>query len=225
MPIRDIELSVLDFGVAAPNQSSAASFWIRNVGDAPLIVQGVVENARGNFGIPDQTIFPALLQPGSEMEVPCNFLAPPVPGVTLTSTFRVLSDDPSRVDSGDPILPGAMLEVKGQSGGHHLSEPIEFEQGVVVVSPPDSATFIFRSDGTAPVTLRVIELRELNSGANFSLSGAPPRMPAQLAPGAELMLTVTLTATLPGVYWADLIVKHNGTGPGVSQVRLRGDVS
>jgi len=225
MPIRDIELKVLDFGVMEPTQTSAASFWIRNVGDAPLTVQGVVVYNQGNFGVTDPTSFPALLQPGSEMEVLCGFLAPPVPGMTVAGTFRVLSDDPLRMDSSDPLLPGAVIEVKGRSGGPNLTEPLEFEQGVVVVSPPASATLTLRSDGTDPVTVRGVKLIELNRGTNFSVNSMPQiATTLVLAPGTELTLTVALTAIRRGVYEADLIVAHNGNPRRTSQVRLRGNV-
>lgn len=208
------ELQVLDFGAAAPNRTSTASFWIRNVGDAPLTVQGVVEFNRGNFGVISPAIFPAILQPGGEMEVPCGFLAPPVPGTIMDGQFSI--------GSNDPIRPSVALWLKGRAAGPHLTEPMEFEQGVVIVSPPSPVTFTFRSDGTAPVTVKETTLIGLNPGTNFSVSGVP-QLPATLAPGTELKLTVTLIANLPGVYEADLRVTHDGNPRMISGVRLHGN--
>jgi len=129
------------------------------------------------------------------------------------------------MDSSDPLLPGAVIEVKGRSGGPNLTEPLEFEQGVVVVSPPASATLTLRSDGTDPVTVRGVKLIELNRGTNFSVNSMPQiATTLVLAPGTELTLTVALTAIRRGVYEADLIVAHNGNPRRTSQVRLRGNV-
>ena len=72
-----------------------------------------------------------------------------------------------------------------------------------------------------------VKLIEPNQGTNFSVSSAPqipPLATLALAPGTELTLMVTLTATLPGDYEADLLVAHNGNPHRNSQVRLRGNV-
>ena len=212
IPARDLELKVLDFGVAAPTKISVASFWVRNMGDAPLTVQGVVEYNQDTFGVNDRSIFPATLQPGSEMEVPCCFGAPPVPG-PASGEFRVVSDDPLQPSDG------ALLKVKGKAAGPHLTDPGNLS--IHLVPPlPASATITFRSDGTDPVTLSEVTLA---TGTGFSVSGAP-QMPAQLAPGTELMLTLTLTATQPGFYYYQdqLRVAHDGNASGISQVVLSG---
>ncbi|MCU1265464.1 MAG: hypothetical protein JWM21_1782 [Acidobacteria bacterium] len=221
IPVRERELKTLDFGVAAPSQNTAASFWIRNIGDAQLTVQNLVIVNQGAFSA--NAVFPLALKPGNEIEVPCTFLAPPVAGMNVAGEFRLLSDDPIRMDSGDPLVPGAVLKLKGRSGGPKLAEPIEFEQGVVIVTQPAPVTFILKSVGTDPVTVREVKLIDLNPGSNFSVTSVP-QMSATLAPGTELTLTVTLTATQPGRYEADLVVTHNGNAHQSSQVRLRGSL-
>lgn len=219
VPVRDIELKVLDFGFAAPTQTSAVSFWIRNVGDAPLTVQEVssLHSLQDNFLAANTNVFPMTVPPGGEQEVPCVFTGSPIPGRSLGSELKVVSDDPLQ-----PIT-GAILLVKGRTAGPNLVEPIEFEQGLIIVGPPVPTTFTFRSDGTDPVTVRVVKLIELNPGTNFSVSSAP-QIPATLSPGTGLTLMVTLTATLPGDYEANLLVVHNGNPRRNSQVRLRGNV-
>lgn len=221
VPVRDIELKVLEFGVAAPAQTSAASFWIRNVGDAPLTVKEVssLHGPQGNFLAANTNVFPMTVPPGGEQEVPCVFNGGPVPGKSLGSEFKVVSDDPLQ-----PIT-GTILLVKGRTAGPNLVEPIEFEQGLIIVGPPAPTTLTFQSDGTDPVTVREVKLLELNPGTNFSVSSAPKIPPlATLAPGTKLTLTVTLTATLPGVYEAYLHVVHDGNPRRYSQVRLLGNV-
>jgi hypothetical protein len=206
--VRDREMKTLDFGAAAPSTNAAGSFWIRNVGDATLTVQGVVVVNQGSFGITNVTIFPATLAPRGEMEVPCDFLAPPAAGLPARGEFQILSDDPLR--------PSATLTVIGRAAGPHLAEPNQLLDLGTVPPSPGSATIGFRSDGTEPVTVRKVTLA---TGTDFSLSGAP-QMPAQLAPGAELRLTVTLTSTLQGNHQDQLLVAHDGPHPN-SQVLLR----
>ena len=206
---RERELKTLDFGAAAPSANAAASFWIRNTGNAPLTVPGVVVLNQESFGILNVTIFPATLAPKGEMEVPCDFLAPPIAGLPASGEFQVLSDDPLR--------PSARLTVRGRAAGPHLADPSELLDLGMVPPAPASATIGFRSDETEPVTLRTVELV---TGTDFSLSGAPPRMPAELAPGTELQLTVTLTSTLLGNHQDQLVVDHDGPHPN-SRVMLR----
>ena len=213
VPIRDIQLTELDFGVAAPNGTSAASFWIRNVGDAPLTVREVssLHNLQDSF-LADNSIFPATLPPGGEKEVPCVFYGGSLPGKFRSSELRVLSDD--------PLQSSGLLNVKGRTAGPHLTEPNELLDLGIVPPNPASATITFRSDGTNPVTLRRVYLR---LGTEFSVSGAP-LMHAQLAPGTALTLTVTLTATQPGVHQDRLFVSHDGQGGRDSNILLKGTV-
>ena len=222
--IPDIELKSLDFGTIAPDATATASFWVRNVGDAPLTVPGVIENLQSNFGIVAPAILPAVLAPNAEIEVQCQFLAPPVSGRHMAGSFRVLSDDPIRDDTGDPLIPGAVLEVTGRSGGPSLLEPAEFEQGIVVVHPPAATVFTFTSDGTEAVMVREAKLVDVTPGTNFSLTSAPA-LPARLDPSTVLTLSVTCIATAPGMYEVDLFVTHNGNPHSSSQVRLRAIVT
>ncbi len=202
-PRRELELELLDFGSAAPDQSVDKSFWIRNHGDAPLTVLGVVSQTSGNFGVSTQRTFPFTLQPGSEMEVPCSFRASPVPGRSEGGRLRITSDDPLR-NSTD-------LPVKGKAGGPSLTRldlagvPTERDAlDLGNVPPSHSANITFRSNGTAPVVLRLITM-PANEG--FSLAAGIPAPLPILAPAQELTLTVTLTAD-PGPYRAQLILNY-----------------
>jgi hypothetical protein len=213
IPLGDLELKVLDFGGAAPNTNAFASFWVRNVGDAPLTAQNVVVMNHTYFGVNNPNIFPATLQPGREIEVACGFRAPPISGLPIVSELRVTSDDPLR--------PTASLTLKGKAAGPHMVDPPELIDLGVVPPAPASVTVAFRSDGTDQVNVWRVTLAK---GTDFSVSGAP-QMPAQLAPGTELSLTVTLTATHPGYYQDQLLVAHDGRPSRMSQVLLRGRVA
>jgi predicted acylesterase/phospholipase RssA len=208
----NVELQVLDFGSVPPNTNATASFWIRNIGDAPLTARGVVVVGQSQFGIVDSTIFPATLSAGSQLRVASLFLAAPVPGMRSTGEFRILSDDPQR--------PEAILRVLGQAAGPHLAEPSELLD-FGVVSATVSTTITFRSDGSEAVSLRAIALA---TGTDFAVSGAPA-IPAQLVPGTDLKLTVTLTSTQSGSHQDQLILTHDGKPSHLSQIQLRAFVT
>jgi hypothetical protein len=206
--LEEPELTVLDFGAAAPGTGAASSFWIRNIGDAPLTVAGVAIVNQGSFGVTNVTIFPRTLVPGEEMEVPTSFLAYDVPGMRASGEFRIFSDDPLR--------PTATLVVTGRAAGPHLTDPSELLDLGVVPPAASSETVVFHSDGTDPVTIKGVSLAQ---GTDFAVSGVPA-LPAQLAPGTDLSLTVELIATARGQYQDQLRVAHDGR-PGGSHVLLR----
>ncbi len=195
---RDAELQVLDFGAAARSTTVAASFWIRNDGDGPLAVAAL------NLSILDGTFvvlraFPAVIAAGGELEVPCTYLAAGLPGSSASGHVDVVSDDPQR--------PTVVLIARGTVAGPHLAEPLGvFDLGDL--TPPASTTLTFRSDGTAPVTLRKVDFR---TGGAFAVTGAPS-LPAQLAPGTALVLTITAASATPGQYDDTLLLVHDGTG-------------
>jgi HYDIN/CFA65/VesB family protein len=205
LPHIEPELTVLDFGAPAPGTTSTRSFWLRNVGDAPLTVSGVVHT--GSFGITNPGVFPATIAPGGELEVGADFLASTRPGEVSAGEFSIGSDDPLRAK--------ATLMLKGSAAGPHLVEANEqFDFGTVPSG--STASFTYRSDGTAPVTVERVTL----SGHDFSVSTSAT-LPAQLAPGSELKLTVTVAAITPGQIYDTLMVYHDAKPSGHSQVALR----
>ena len=213
-------LATLDFGAANPSTNADASFWVRNDGDAPLVVQGVVEYERSTFGIRDATIFPATLGPGDELEVPCTFLAPAVHGVAAASILHVLANDPREAE--EPSV--GDLIVKGRSAGPHLANPLEVL--MLGTEPPlaTSADLVFRSDGTDPVKVKSVKLAHANQ---FSVTAVTPgnAVPLQLNPGTDLTVTVALTAMQPGSYQDWLVVTQDGSSSGRSQVQVNGYVA
>jgi len=221
VPIRDQELRALDFGVALPYQSTVASFWIRNLGDAPLTVKEVssLHSLQDYFLTANTNVFPMTVPPGGEQEVPCVFIGGPIAGRSQASELRVVTDDPLQ-----PVT-GTILLAHGRTAGPHLVEPPEMETGFILVRPPNATSITFGSDGTDAVQITLIEIRP---SSDFSLSGMPA-FPATLAPGTKLTLSVTLAATQPGRYEADLVLFHNGnpdlnSNPQPSQVKLLGNL-
>ena len=61
---------------------------------------------------------------------------------------------------------------------------------------------------------------KLVAGREFSVSAAPV-VPATLAPGTSIVVTVTVSATTAGPYQDQLVLAHDGNPSGQSSVLLR----
>lgn len=206
----EMELQTLDFGTAPPGGHASGSFWVRNLGDLPLVVQGIAIAADSNFSAADGTLFPVDIAPGGEHQVPCDFVAPTTAGTVIASRFTISSDDPAR--------PMAALDVVGRAAGPHLAEPIELlEMGAG--SPPPPARMSFTSDGSEPVTIKEIWL---TGGTLFSLNGVPT-LPLQLAPGATLAIGVMCTSTQPGQCRDTFIMLHDGKVSRRTQIMIHAE--
>ena len=212
--------TTLDFGSAPPSTLVERVFWIRNSGDAALVVQDVLVYDQTTFGITDASIFPATLQPREAMEVMCNFRAPAVSGFSAASLFHVRSNDPRQPQ--DPTV--GDLIVKGRAAGPHFLNPPEVLMLGTDTGLTTSADLVFQSNGTDPVTVKSVKLADSN---DFSVNGISPAnpMPLQVDPGNELRVTVALTATQPGSYQSRLFVVHDGSPSGDSQVIVNGYVA
>ena len=123
------------------------------------------------------------------------------------------------VYSDDPFRPDVVLRAAIQAAGPHLAEPPEIID-LGTAAPGDGTVVRFASDGSQPVS--VSEAR-LAVGRDFSLGGVPP-LPAEVAAGGELALTVTLTATAPGPRQDQLILRHDGNPARTSSILLRATI-
>jgi NTE family protein len=213
IPLQEPELTTLDFGTASVGTVVAKSFWIRNVGDAPLTVNGITFFGQMPFAVDDLSVFPLTLQPNEEVEVPSSFDTGSVPGRPAAGWFEISSNDPHR--------PTAVLNLIGRTAGPHLSRPAELGSAELLdfgpVTAPVSATLTFTSDGSDAVKAKDIQLID---GQAFSVATAPT-LPATLNPGDALTVTATFTGQTPGNYQDRLELRHDGAQSGSSTFLLR----
>jgi hypothetical protein len=189
------ELMSLDFGAVAPGTTSTRTFWIRNVGDVPLNVTGLTPGSN-LFWFPDLPGAQGVIQPGGELAVQANFLAPAMPGLRTQSELRV--------DTDDPLRPRAVLPVVGTSAGARLTTQPPERLTLDTTSPP-TGELVLTSAGTTAITLDVAKLDD----HDFTL-GLPP-LPVTLAPGTSLTVEVTYNGMQPGQHDAPLtLVLHDG---------------
>jgi Patatin-like phospholipase len=207
---REAELTLLDFGVAPVGESVVRSFWARNVGDEALAV-GLQSMELSRLSVANPANFPATLEPGDEIEVQVRFSSGYDPGLRRESELRIYSNDPLR-----PQVP---LRVVIQAAGPHFVEPPEvIDLGVVASGTGTVVTF--QSDGSESVSVTEVGLL---AGQHFALGGVPV-LPAQVAPGSALDLTVALTATAAGPYQDVVTIHHDGNRGRESSVLLRATI-
>jgi NTE family protein len=192
-----IELSHLDFLATAPGTTSLRTLWVRNVGDAPLSLTGLVTSDQTTFGFPAVPPAGTVIPPGGELGIDANFLAPSVPGTPMSGQLEIHTDDPMR--------PVAVLAVSGRAAGAHLS-PLPREVLNLNSGQPPTGQMILTSDGSDPVALTKFAL----TSRDFSVSGFPP-LPATLTPGTALTISVAYNGTVPGQHDAYLELDHDGT--------------
>ena len=203
------ELTALDFGAAAPGTLVAKSFFIVNVGDAPLTVSGIAVANQSSFGVSNPAMFPVTLAPGGEVEVPCNFNPGSVAGVPSGGELKIYSNDPAR--------PAASLRLAGRAAGPHLRTPGE----LLDLQNVTSGQLVYTSDGSVPVRIKSAKLA---SGQDFSISTAPA-LPALVNPGDAFVVTVAVTAPVPGMYQDQLELVHDGAPNGSSAATIRAEES
>lgn len=180
---------------------------MRNVGDLPLTISGVSTTNQSVFGFGDLSMLPATLVPGGEVGIEANFLASAVAGMPAAAELQVHTDDPLR--------PLAALGVTGRAAGPHLTlQPPEVLDLGAGTAPTGVLTIT--SDGTDPVALRRVDVTD----PSFAVSGLPA-LPASLAPGTSLGLTVTCNPAAPGLHMTWLTLMNDGSPNGQAQVNVQ----
>ncbi|MBI5528041.1 MAG: choice-of-anchor D domain-containing protein [Deltaproteobacteria bacterium] len=111
--------------------------------------------------------------------------------------------DGSTLDAGgDPAMPdgGATPKI--------CPEPVSVDFGTMFVGQTKTQTVVFRSCGTAPVSLLGVELAAA-SGNWFALGVVSPSLPATLEPGAEVRVAAACTPAGTGSQQGQLDVFTN----------------
>jgi NTE family protein len=204
------ELTALDFGTAGLNTQVAKSFWIWNIGDAPLTVHGVAITGLGAVTFVNFSMFPLTLGTNGDVEVQCSFNSGAVAGANNHGELEIQSDDPLR--------PTAFLQALLRAAGPHLHIPGELlDLGQVPAQA--TGTLTYTSDGSDPVTIKSVTLA---SGVDFAVS-TQPTVPASIAPGDPFLVTIRVTGTTPGLHIDRLEMVHNSAPNGLATAEIRAD--
>ena len=146
-----------------------------------------------------------------------------IPGgdsITVDVTYSPVSDEDggyAYVDSNDPDNPNAPVELVGTSGSPRLLiDPPSFDFGELPVYCRNSVTHTLSNDGTADLTISGV----YQTGEGYTLN-SDLGLPATLAPGDSVEVSVEFEALLPATLAGGLWVESNDPG-GTREARHSG---
>jgi Abnormal spindle-like microcephaly-assoc'd, ASPM-SPD-2-Hydin len=193
----------LAFGQVAVGERATRIVQLFNVGSADLHVVSFTRTAGSpEFSIISGPATPVTVAPGEEIDYTVQF-APTSPG-DKTATFTVQSDDPNSPTqipasgtgvTGEIELPSSSLDFGGIPVDNRTS-PHSADQVVTVVNKASCS----RCD------LHVTSLAITGADASDFQVVAPPSLPATIAPGSHLDLTVRFNPSDAGLRTATLTI-------------------
>jgi hypothetical protein len=191
--------ALLDFGVLQPGQPATRSLVIRNDGDLPLEVSGLVPVAGLGFTVDPAQAFPVIVAPGAQGSVPLIPFGAAVLG-TLYAEFDVFSNDPSHASSPPRLV------VVGTIAGPRIRYTDYLDLGVAATAPRSGRVTI-ENIGTADLEIQNV----LQQAAPvFTLPGQPREF--TVAPGDQHAVTIEFAPDKPGAYGATLTLQTNVPG-------------
>jgi hypothetical protein len=177
----------IDLGEVLVGNEHRAAVVVKNIGVGTLSVSAVsLVDALGALRLETPTM-PLVLEGGAEASVDVIYTAL-VPEGAYVATLLVDSSDPLQSRVSVPITastPGARLRVV----------PAAVHFGLVDPGQTRTADVVAISTGTTPITLSTAYV----VGPAFTLASLPPTLPALLAPGESVLLTVAAVGTADAV--------------------------
>ncbi len=180
-------------------QTSAVTIQVANSGNAPGVLSSITVSG-AVFQLSGVPPLPATLAPDASLNFILTF-TPSQPG-TQTGSL-IINSDVFNLSGGGT---GASLQFSYSTGG--VTVPLDSNNNSVIFSPvmittSAQITLDVKNSGTAPAILPNIGIGQTSSP--FAVTGVPP-LPAQLAAGGDLTLTIKFTPTTLGFSNGTLIV-------------------
>jgi hypothetical protein len=184
----------LDFGVVPRGTTAQRDVVITNIGTDPLVVNGVSFSAGSDpaYSVAPNPGVPITLQPSDSITYIVLFSPPANSGPgTRTGTLQIQSNDPD--------TPTASLAATGQVGVPEAtlnSSALSFG-GVATDdrTSPNSVTRTVTLSNTGAADLKLISL--VTTTSDF-VASSPLSLPATLAPGSAISISVTFNPSAPG---------------------------
>lgn len=207
----------LDFGTVALGATVDATIVVRNVGDAPLVVESTaLTDVSGNLSLVDGPTLPATLAPGEEVDVIVRNA--PAQGVrALEGSVRIAS-----TDAGSPVVTVPITGSTPGAGVVPSPNPIEF--GIVDEGVTRDIDVTLTSSGDGPAIVTSVALAD--PSGPFTVHGLPT-LPVTLDPGTAITFVVRAVprdAHLDGVT-DGLVIGLQGLTNRIVPVTLAGGAS
>ncbi len=199
-PAISVQPDPITFGPLAVGKQATIPVAVLNAGDANLTVASIAISGTdsGDFAVDGAPPLPTTLATNVGFGFAVTF-APKSPGLR-TATLTIASDDPNTpvktiMLSGDGFVPSLVVAPEQLT-----FPPAAPPKQVVVTNQSGMPQTIFGATFAGP------------DAADFALV-APPQFPLQLAPNAQLPLTVAFVPVGPGLQIAMLTIQNGANVP------------
>ncbi len=183
-----LDTDAIDFGALAPSATEQATFSVTNIGSSELAIERIALAGSSSpaFGLVEPPSTPVRLEAAESLVVRVEY-APAEEGPDQ-GRVDIYSDDPqSHPDShlsGSVLLAGSC-----QTDCQLEATPSPLAFGGVYQHSSANRSLVLGNQGTSPCTVREIVFDPNTANDEFSLV-EPPSLPAAIAPGEALELTI-----------------------------------
>jgi hypothetical protein len=215
----------LAFGTVARGTTATRNVVVQNVGTDPLVVNSVTLAAGSDaaFSVVGNPTFPATIQPGGDVTYQVRFSPPAGSSATpRAGTLVIQSNDPDTptvnlAASGTPGTPVAVVAASNLLFG---DVPVDDR------TAPSTSSILLRLSNQAScqqcdLTLTQLTIGGTNAG-DFTVVGAPS-LPATIAAGNHLDLTVVFNPSFSGSRTGTLTVDTDDPATASQVVTLQGN--
>lgn len=218
-PVVELVPAALDFGTVEVGRQVSRSFAVKNAGNYPLTVLAIEPEAATSrdFAVTVPQL-PKVLQAGERIDLPVTYTAGS--GGRATGRIHVSTnawDDPASPSSASE----AFVSLTAIAAGPRINAlPALVNFGVVSIgAPAASQSLVIQNSGTLPLSLSSIQVGAPSSEITLA---SLPALPATIASGGAITLTVRYTARNAGPQMGSVIIASNDRGQPTLTVPVQG---
>jgi hypothetical protein len=213
--------SAVDFGTVNGGRSATRTVTIQNTGLGAMNVLwvGLGGGSSGNFSLPNVPPRHATIAPGGSLAVTVRFDSPSLTSGSYSGSLVVTVDDPQPTYTYTIPLdatagyPSATLNKSAIAFGGVATDDRTSPNTL-------NDTVVLSNTGTAPLTLGSLAVTGSNPG-DFTAS-SPVSLPAAIAPGSQITLSIAFAPSAPGARSASLSINTDDPLSPTLQVPLSG---
>jgi len=205
-PVITVSPESVDFGSVRVTQAVTRTLTIRNAGAQALVITNIFDPA-APFSIVNKPATPLTIPAGETRELTVQF----APSAIQRFTGSLI------IQSNDPARPNLVVSLVGLGASGPVPN-LEVTPGLVdFASGSGASTLEIKNTGDANLIIASIQF----PAAPFSLSGIPA-LPATIAPGERLLLTVNFSPGAPGVFTSSILIVSNDPDALLLFIPIRG---
>lgn len=210
--VLDLSPQTINFGRVQVTTTKNELLTLKNIGSQPLVIASIIKNATDEFQLQyaKPPTFPLILQPNETYAITVTFS----PKGTGEAAGEI------RIESNDPRGVQKVPLVANTTGTCIVARPAAIEFGGRPLAVNSTLSLVVTSCGSEDLTITSLALAP-TSASVFALR-AVPQLPAKLAPGQNLIISVDFLPVAEGDYTGTLQIGSDATGLPVLEVPITG---